>query len=260
MTKRKRSLVAVLLVLLLTLTLSVSVEAASRGVYYRPAVTFVVENAPSDMILRIDFERNGEIVPVYLYMETRLWESYYRLYRQTAPSDFIWYGNRADFRNAVLVAITGGREIQIPLPEDSLEKLTMNDFYMLDAKDFTLRYGLPLWRTILLFSLRLVITLAAALLILYFFQYRWKKSWMTALVTNLLCQGALSLFVSNWINYNPKMIAVHFLLMLIILIFQIPIYWWLLDEDESKKSVIYALWSNVATAVLNLAFLIQCPL
>lgn len=260
MAKWKRYCAAFLLVFLFMLAMPVTAEANSRGVFYRPALTFVSENAPSDLILRMDIQRGEENIQVFLFREDRLWESYFRLYRQTAQSGFIWYGNRVDFENAVLVAETGGRETRIPLPEDALMKLTMNDFFMLDASDFSLTFGLPLWRTILLFFLRLVITLAASLLILYFFQYRWKKSWIVVIIITVICQGALSLFLSNWINYNPKMLAVVFLIMMGILLVQIPIYWWLLDEDETKKSVSFAVCANVATSLLNLMFLIQFPL
>ncbi len=260
MTERKRRRVALLLAFVLILAMPVSAEAYSRGVFYRPALTFVVNNAPDDMLLHIDFERDGETIPVYLYMETRLWETYYRFYRQTAHGIRIWYGNRADFRDAVLVAETGGRQIRIPLPEETLAKLTMNDFFMLDTSDFSLRFGLPLGRAILLFFLRLLITLSTALLMLYFFQYRWRRSWIVVLITQLVCQGALSLFVANRINFNPKFIAVHFMVMLAFLVVQLPLYWWLLDENDSGTSVSYAVWSNVATAVLNSVILTNFPL
>jgi hypothetical protein len=260
MTDRKKRRAAFLIVLLLILTIPVSAEAASRGVYYRPALTFVARNAPSDMILRMDFQRNGEAIPVYLHREDRLWESYFRFYRQTAQDVRPLYGNRADFRDVTLYVITGGQRIQVPLPEDSLEKMTMDDFFMLDTSDYSLRFGLPLGRAVLLFFLRLAITLSAALLVLYLFQYRWRKSWLVVLITNLVCQGGLSLFVSNWINFNPKLIAVHIMVMLAVLIIQIPLFWWLLDENGSYESVSYAVWSNVATGILNSIILINFPL
>ena len=260
MTKSKRICAAFLLVVLLMLTLPVSTEAASRGVYYRPALTFITENAPADLLLRIDFDRDGEIISHYLYREDRLWESYFRFYRQTSPVSRVWYGNRVDFENAVLVAETDGKETRIPITEETLKKLTMNDIFMLDTKDFSMRYGLPLWRTILLFCLRVVLALAVALLVLYFFQYRWKKSWITAIITHLICQSGISLFVSNWVNYNPKMIAVHFLVLLGVLILQIPVFWHFLDEDQPSRSVSYAFWANVATGVLNIFIIIVFPL
>ena len=84
MSKRKRICAALLLTILLVTALSVNAEAAILGVYYRPALTFISENAPSDLILRMDLQRGGETVPVFLYREDRLWESRFRLYRQTS--------------------------------------------------------------------------------------------------------------------------------------------------------------------------------
>lgn len=260
MTDRLKRRVSFLLVLLLMLAIPVSAAADGRGVYYRPALTFVAKNAPYDLTLRMDLDRGGEIVPVYLYREDRLWESYFRLYRQTAQDVHTWYGNRADFKDAVLVAMAGGRETRIPLPEETLIELTMNDFFMLDTSDFSLRYGLPTGRAVLLFFLRLAITLSASLLVLFFFRYYWKRSWMAVILTNLICQGALSLFVANWINFNPKMIAVHFMAMLGVLILQIPIFWWLLDENGAQTSVGYTVVSNLATGVLNSFIIIHFPL
>lgn len=260
MTKSKRSCVACILAVLLIVTLSVSVEAATLGVYYRPALTFLVENAPDDLVLHMDIERDCEIIPVYLYRETRLWESYFRLYRQTSPQVHPWYGNRADFENAVLVAETGGSETRFPIHEEMLWDLKMNSFLMLDLSDSSMNLGLPLWRTVLLFFLRLAITILAALLVLFFFRYRWKKSWISVLLINLICQSMLSLFLSNLINYNPKVIIILSMMIVTVLVIQIPLFWWLLDEKHSQKSVSYTFWSNVVTGILNFLFILQFPL
>lgn len=260
MEDRKTRRVAFILAILLIAAIPVTAEAASRGVYYRPAVTFVVHNAPSDMILRVDLQRNGETVPAYLFMENRFWETYYRLYRQTVPEITSWHGNRADFKDAVLVAMTGGKEIQIPLSEETLQKMSMNDYFMLDASDFSLRFGLPLGRAVALFFLRLAVTLAAALLILYLCQYRWLRSWIVVLVINLICQGGLSLFLVNKVNFHPGTLIVQILIILAVLIIQIPLFWWLLDENGSYESISYAAWSNLATGVLNVIILINFPL
>lgn len=260
MSKSKRSFVAFILVILLLTTLAVGAEAATLGVYYRPALTFIVENAPKDLLVHVDVERNGEVIPVYLYRETRLWESYFRLYRQTAHEIAVWYGNRADFRNAVLVAETGDSETRIPLSAEVVDQLTMNDFFMLDLKNGAVSFGIPVGRTVLLFLLRLVLTVGAALLVLFLFHYRWLKSWLAALIANLVCQVGMSLFLMNLINYNPKLIILQFTLIVVILILQIPVYWWLLDEDTTQRSVSYAFWSNVATGALNLLFILEFPL
>ena len=260
MTRIQKRRVALLLVFLMILAMPVSAEASGRGVYYRPSLTFITQNAPDDLLLHMDLNRGGETVSVYLYREDRLWESYFRFYHQTATNVPNWHGSRAEFRDAVLVAETGGRETRIPLPEEMQKKLTMNDFFMLDLSDGSLRFGLPMGRAVLLFFLRLVLTLTAALLVLRFFQYRWRRSWAVAGIAHLISQGALSLFVANWVNYNPKMIAVHFMVMLAVLIVQIPVFWWLLDENGSETGVRYAFWSNLATGVLNSVFLIHFPL
>ena len=260
MTSKQKRRVALLLVFLMILAMPVSAEASGRGVYYRPSLTFITQNAPDDLMLHMDLNRGGEIVSVYLFREDRLWESYFRFYHQTATNVPNWHGSRAEFKDAVLVAETGGHETRIPLPEEMQKKLTMNDFFMLDLSDGSLRFGLPMGRAVFLFFLRLVLTLTAALLVLWIFQFRWKKSWAVAGIAHLVCQGALSLFVANWVNYNPKLIAVHFMVMLTVLILQIPVFWFLLDENGSETGVRYAFWSNLAASVLNSVFLIYFPL
>lgn len=260
MTNRGRRRVAFLLAFLLILAMPVNAEAASRGVYYRPALTFVVQNAPSDLMMHMEMTHEGERIRVYLYREDRLWESYFRFYYQTAPEISVWHGSRAEFRDAVLVAETGGREIRIPLSEEFRIKLTMNDFFLLDTSERSLRFGLPRGRAVLLFFLRLALTLSAALLVLALFRYRWLKSWAVAFLTQLVCQAGLSLFLVNRVNFNPKLIAVHFMLLLTVLVIQIPIFWGLLQENGSEKGVRYAFWSNLATGALNSLFLMTCPL
>ncbi len=260
MSKRKRICAALLLTILLVTALSVNAEAAILGVYYRPALTFISENAPSDLILRMDLQRGGETVPVFLYREDRLWESRFRLYRQTSSEIRTWYGNRVDFKDAVLVAVTEGREYKIPLTEENLQRLNSNDFFMLDAKAFTINYGLPLWRTVLMFLLRLVITMAVSLIILFFFEYRWKKSWIAAIITNLVVQSGLSIYLANRINFNPKIIIIDFMVLVVVTLLQIPVYWHFLDEDSTQRGVSYGFWANVATGLLNLIFVLQFPL
>lgn len=257
---RKKRWLAYTLALLLVLSVPVSAEAASRGVYYRPSLTFVTQKAPEDMMMYMELKHQGELHTVFLYREDRLWESYFRFYHQTATDISIWYGSRAEFRDAVLVVETGGVETRVPLPEEYQKKLTMNDFIMLDLSDMSLRFGLPMMRGVLLLLARTGITLGAAMLVLRLFRYRWLKSWLTAFLVNLVCQGALSLMLMNQINFNPNLVGVQFLAMLGVLVVQIPLFWLAMDENGGETSVRYAFWSNLATAALNHIFLLNCPL
>jgi hypothetical protein len=260
MSELKKRWLAFALALLLVLAVPVSAEAASRGVYYRPSLTFVTRNAPEDMMMYMELKHQGETYTVFLYREDRLWESYFRFYHQTATDIPVWYGSRAEFRDAVLVVETGGVETRVPLPEEDQKKLTMDDFFMLDLSDMSLQFGLPTARGVLLFLARIVITVTAAMLILLLFRYRWLKSWMTVLIVNLVCQSALSLMLMNKINFNPNLIGVQFLAMIGVLIVQIPLFWLTMNENGSEASVRYAFWSNLAAAALNHIFLLNCPL
>lgn len=261
MITRRQLGIFLMVILLLIPIVTVNVSAATLGVFYRPAMTFLVENAPEDLILRLDVPRNGEMVPIYLYREDRLWESVFRLFRQTAPFTNFWIGNsRADFENAVLVAMTREDETPIPLTERELQHLTMNDYFTLDLSDHSLSFGLPLWRTILLFLLRVGLTTSVALIILGFFKYRFKKSWITVLVTNLICQCGCSLFLSNLINFNPKLIFILILILFAVLLTQILVFIKHLKELPMQKAVTYGFWSNVATGALNILFMLQFPM
>lgn len=260
MTDLKKRCLAYALALLLILAVPVSAQAASRGVYYRPSLTFVTRKAPEDMMMYMELTHQGERYNVFLFREDRLWESYFRFYHQTATEIPTWYGSRAEFRDAVLVVETGGVETRIPLPEEDQKKLTMNDFFMLDLSDMSMRFGLPVLRGVLLLLSRVAITLGAAMLILYLFHYRWMKSWLTVIIANLICQGALSWMLMNQINFNPNLVGVQFLAMLGVLVVQIPLFWLTMDENGGETSVRYAFFSNLATAALNHIFLLNCPL
>ena len=119
MTNLKKRCLAYALALLLILAVPVSAQAASRGVYYRPSLTFVTRKAPEDMMMYMELTHQGERYNVFLYREDRLWESYFRFYHQTATEIPNWYGSRAEFRDAVLVVETGGVETRVPLPEEA---------------------------------------------------------------------------------------------------------------------------------------------
>lgn len=259
MTRWTRCCLAFFLVFFLVPTLPVEAQAATRGVYYRPAVTFVVENAPEDMIIRIDLDYAGQTVPVYLHREDRLWESYFRLYRQTEPS-IAWRGVNADFKNATVVVITGEKNYKIRLSDKAVAHMSMNDIFMLDTSDYSIRYDLPLLRSVLTFSVRLIIVTVGALLVLFLFKYRYLKSWLTVLITTLVCQGAWNLFLTNRINHNIKLIYVLFVVILFILVAQLMVYLFTLNEQDRDTAARYTAWSNVVTGALNVALFHCFPL
>ena len=150
-------------------------------------------------------------------------------------------------------------ETEIPLSDDDISKLTMNDFFMLNMKTNDLSFGLPLWRTILLFTIRVLITTTVALIMLGIFRFRWKKSWFVVLFANLICQSGISLFLSNLINYNPKLVFELIFLFFPVLIIQIFVFFRFLREVPAQKRLNYTFWSNVGTALFNLLFMIQFP-
>ena len=260
MTKNNRILALVLAALVLLPAMSFLAKADSIGIFYRPAITFIVENAPEDLWLRLDFEHNGEPMQEYLYLETRLWESYFRLYRQITQNQVNWVGNRADFQNPTLVLLQNGQETRIPFPEDCLNQLSVDDIFVLDLKNNTLSYGLPFWRAALLFLLRLAISMATVLLILRLFKFRRKSSWIPVIVTSLIIQGALSLWLSNLVNYNPKNVHAMILASVFILVIQMAVYCFSLREHVSDRRAGYALTSSIATGAINILYLIKFPL
>jgi len=151
---------------------------AGAGVCYAnspppPSVFIIVSGAPKDLSLRI-----GAVTP---QIRSKAFETYYGFFFQ----------NGAPAENTLQVTTADGA-YQIELPPRNSYTST----FTLDIKTGNLTPGAPAWRPYEFASITIVLTLLIEGVIFYLFGYRKKSSWIAFLITNLVTQGYLYV----WLN------------------------------------------------------------
>jgi len=102
--------------------------------------------------------------------------------------------------------------------------------------------------------LRIVLTLIIELFILYLFLYREKSSFIKALIVNLITHTALTitLFVAFYTSGAWTNVFLIIPLEILVIIVEVISYRYLLKEQSTTKSSIYAVVANVATIAIGL--------
>lgn len=235
-------------------------EVWAVGPYQPPTLTLVVYGAPKDTEMRVILQHEGEEVNVPLEYERRGWESYYRLYRAAAWQINAWYGNAHDFKDATLVLISGGGEKRVPIPDGLLSDRGFNETLTLRYATGALRYGLPVWRAPLLVGMRVLAALLIEGIIFRLCGYTEKKSWLLFLLINVVIHGALNIFCSGWLNVNPAMYWIYFLLIFVSFLLEITAFLLLVDERERDITISYLVKANLASHAVNFLMISALPL
>jgi hypothetical protein len=164
--------------LLLLLLLPVALLFTNTSICYAnapppPSIFIIVPHAPKDLILSIG--------SVEANRKDKAFESYY---------GFFFDVNRPIDDN--LQITTGNSTYQIKLPPLNSYSST----FTLDLGNKKLTPGTPSFRPYEFASITIILTLLIEGIIFYLYGYRKKSSWITFLVTNLITQG----FLYIWLN------------------------------------------------------------
>ena len=87
-----------------------------------------------------------------------------------------------------------------------------NNVVTLDVSNRKFTPGKYLFRSVLLVSIRVLLTLLLEGIIFWFFRFRQKRSWFIFLANNLVTQGALNF----WLNIGSSLMSRYFIFSLII--------------------------------------------
>ncbi|MDD4873831.1 MAG: hypothetical protein PHE15_02500 [Dehalococcoidales bacterium] len=144
-----------------------------------PSIVIIVPNAPDDLEITIGEEniKAGRT-------ENKLIETY-----------FTFYSYQLKATEYTLNFTTGDETFEIKL-DTPLEKY--NNIFTLDITNRTLTPGTLLSRSIILWSIRIFLTLLIEAAVFYEFGYRQKRSWAVFLGTNLITQTALYIWLSGF--------------------------------------------------------------
>lgn len=177
MFKKMRS---TLIVMLTVFTFMAAATACYGNSAEPPSILIIVPNAPDDLEISISA---GDTF-IKANKTDKVIEKYYTFYSRDLRTT-------TDYTFKIS---TGGTSYNISI-EEPLTKY--NNIYTLNLKSQTLTPGKLLSRSILLVSMRIILTLIIEAIVFWLFGFRSKRSWIAFLVINLITQGTLNIFING---------------------------------------------------------------
>ncbi len=152
-------------------------------------VTIMVNGAPREMTVTLEFPEDAEQEPIVMEREDRVWETYFRVYFRGHLIKWRW-----GLPDSTQVAVKNGPESFVTsFPEGS--RTGENAIFLLDVGSRSMEEGDPPFRTVFLIAMRIGITLLLQVLIFYLLGYRDRRSWLIFLLTVSVTQAVLQAFV-----------------------------------------------------------------
>ncbi len=178
-----------------------------------PAIFIIVTNAPKDLVLKVD--------SLDLTRKDKIFESYFGffLHEHKIPTE------------TNLQITTRNSTHQIPLPPLKSYFST----FTLDLRNNTLTPGAPPFRAYEFAAVTVVLTLLIEGIIFYLFGYRKKSSWIVFLVTNLITQGFLYIWLNNTVYPSFQNYVVLNLILGEFWVFIIEIITFLVSITERRR-------------------------
>ncbi len=170
-----------LILLILLIGLNISVTFANS---MEPPSLLILVNNPTDDISIVMVSNDHQ--PEAQFKRTA-WEGYYIFYSKDRQTD-----GKYTFR-----VTTQDKTFECNF-DKTLRRY--NEILYLDLSKETLTYGTYPFRSALLVSLRVILTLLIEAIIFWLFKFREKRSWIVFLFINLLTQGVLNLWMNDLSN------------------------------------------------------------
>lgn len=200
-----------------------------------PSILIIAPNASDDLSIKLeleDGEYEGRVVD-------KIIEKYYTFYSR----DIF---NKPSTYNFIVSTENESFEIKLDKPAKNY-----NNIYTLDLKSQTLTEGKLISRSIMLVTMRVVLTLIIEAFIFRIFGFRDKKSWIVFLLINLVTQGAINI----WINgFTPLMSYPVFTLIfgeIFVFIAELIAFLVFCKEHVRTRKVLYVLTANFISLIVG---------
>ena len=216
-----------LLIMFLSIAMLIIVSAVCYGNSAEPpSILIIAPDAPDELEISIG------PADIKASMRDKIIERYYVFYS-------------ADLR------IAKDYNINISTGEDSFEILleeplkTYNNIYTLDLENQTLALGKSLSRSVLLVSLRIILTLLIEAIVFWLFGFREKNSWLAFLIINLITQGALNIWLNGSVPLASYLVLSLVFSEFFVFIAEIILFWALIKEHSSGRVLLYVIAANL---------------
>ena len=222
-----------LVMMLCMLMISIVLTTASANSAEPPSLVILITNPPDDLsIVLISNEDQPEAI-----VRRVAWEGYYVFYSRDMQA-----GGEYTFK-----VTTNGESFECTLGAP-LQRY--NNVVTLDISNRELTPGKYPFRSVLLVSIRILLTLLLEGIIFWLFRFRQKRSWLIFLAINLVTQGALNI----WLNSGGSLMPSYLIFSLIIgevFVFAAEMIAFPIFIKEHKKSriLIYVFIANLISLI-----------
>ena len=192
-----------------------------------PSILIIVPNAPEDLEISIGSGNTNMMANI----RDKVIEKYYAFYSSELRIA----------KDYTVCVSTRESSFEIVL-EKPLRKY--NNIYTLNIADKTLKPGKLLSRSIILVSMRIIMTLVIEAIIFWLFGFRNKKSWIAFLIINIITQGALNI----WLNGSAPLASYLFFSLIFmeffVIIAEIIAFLAILKEHGRGRTLLYVIAAN----------------
>jgi len=214
-----------------------------------PSLVIIVVNPLED--LSIKMVSDGKVTEAKVRQSG--WERYYVFYRRDMEPDSVY----------TFSAVTNGESFDFVI--DKPLKY-YNNIYTLDLSRREITEGKYPFRSAILVSVRVIITLVLEGIVFWLFGFRQKRSWLTFLCVNLVTQGILNIWLNNIV---PSPVAGYLVISLFIgeffvFIAEIVMFPILLKENRNwrfrtLRILLYVLFANIVSLVAGSYIITNLP-
>ena len=226
----KRLLLVMVLGMLMILILPANALANSAE---PPSLVILINNPPDDLsIVLVSNEKQPEAI-----VRRVAWEGYYVFYSRDMQ-----VGGKYTFK-----VTTNGESFECTLGAP-LQRY--NNVVTLDVSNRELTPGKYPFRSVLLVSIRLLLTLILEGIIFWLFRFRQKRSWLIFLAINLVTQGILNILLNSGGSLMPSYLIFSLILgeffVFAAEMIAFPIY---IKEHKKSRILIYAFIANLISLI-----------
>ena len=244
---KRRFLTLVLAVLLVTVFALPAFANAAEP----PCFTILVNGAPEDLEIYLVMA-DGQEEP--LRRSDRGWETYFRCLYHTVDRKL----ELEDIRQSTLRIISADVDVGIHIPVELVKNY--NNIFQLKWPDIVLEEMYLFWRTPLLVSMRVIITLVTEGMVLWLFRCRMKRTWITFLCVNLVTQTLLNLSLTGVIPANGYWKLAYIFGEVLVFTVEAIAYALLFREGSKARAAWIAVCANMVSLVIGAFLLTYLPL
>lgn len=221
------------IIMICTLIISIFPTTASANSAEPPSLVILVKNPPDDLSIVLLSNENKPEARV----RRVAWEGYYAFYSRDMQID-----GEYTFK-----VTTNGESFECKLDKPLQH---YNNVATLDLSNKELLLGKYPFRSIILVSIRLLVTLLFEGIIFWLFGFRQKRSWIIFLAINLITQGVLNI----WLNSGSSLMPSYLIISLIfgeIFVFaaEMIAFPTLIKEHKKSRVLSYAFIANLVSLV-----------